>query len=156
MPEVPSDARIGHVKIDEILKHIPHRFPFILVDCVEDGVASKWIRVVKNVTSTEPFFLGVPRDKQVMPQLLLVEAFAQCSGVLCHFSGLSKPFGGTLTFFAGIDRCRFFGDARPGDRIVFECTLERAMRGVVKLAGHGSVAGSRIVELSVTAVLRDR
>lgn len=149
-------TEIGRVEIDEILKHIPHRYPFLLVDRVLAGEPSKWIRMVKNVTANEPFFRAVAPSRKTMPRLLVVEAFAQCSGVLCHFSGLSKPFGQTLTFFAGIENCRFHGDVRPGDQLVFECELRRAMRGVVKLGGRGLVADRPIVELEVTAVLRDR
>ncbi len=147
---------IGRVEIDEILKHIHHRYPFLLMDRALDGVPSKWIRVVKNVTANEAFFAGLPPERRTMPRMLLIEAFAQCSGVLCHFSGLSKPMGGTLTFFAGLDHCRFYGDARPGDQLIFECELKRAMRGVVKIAGRGLVDGQVIIELAITAMLRDR
>jgi 3-hydroxyacyl-[acyl-carrier-protein] dehydratase len=149
-------SNIGRVEIGEILRHTPHRYPFILVDRALDGIPSKSIRVVKNVTTNEHFFDGIPRDAQRMPRLLLVEAFAQCCGVLCHFSGLSKPHGETLTFFAGIDNCRFYGEVVPGDQVVFDCVLKRASRGVVKFAGRGVVNDKVVVELETTAVLRDR
>lgn len=151
-----SASRIGAIKIDEIVKHMAHRYPFVLVDCVEDGEPSKWIRAIKNVSANEPYFRDVPRSRRSVPSLLMVEAFAQCAGILCHFSGLSKPFGQTISFFAGIEHCQYFGEARPGDRIVFECRLDRAMRGVVKLSGHGAIESEKILELSITAVLRDR
>jgi 3-hydroxyacyl-[acyl-carrier-protein] dehydratase len=148
--------RIGRVEITEILKHTPHRYPFVLLDRAVDGVPSHWIRVIKNVTGNEACITRRPGHQQSMPRLLLVEAFAQGCGVLCHFSGISKPNGQTLTFFAGIDRCRFYGDVLAGDQVVFECELKRAARGVVKFAGKGFVNDAVVIELETTAVLRDR
>lgn len=151
-----SNERIGNVDISEIVRHMPHRYPFILVDRAIDGEAGKWLRAVKNVTSNESFFAGLPAERRCMPRVLLIEALAQCTGVLCHFSGLSKPEGRTLTLFAGLDRCKFSGAVVPGDQIVFDCHLKRAMRGVVKFSGSGSVEGQEVVAVELTAVLRDR
>ena len=147
---------ISQVEMAEILKHMPHRHPFLLIDRVLDVEPPNWIRVAKNVTINEPFFAGIPRNECEMPQVLLVEAFAQCCGVLCYFSNHMKPFGGTLSFFAGIENCRFHGTAVPGDQIIFYCVLNRASRGVMKLSGTGSVDGKCVIKLDVTAVMRDR
>jgi len=151
-----TSERIGPVDIVEIIKHMPHRYPFILVDRALDGEAGKWIRAIKNVTRNETFFHGLPADRRWMPRVLLIEALAQCTGVLCHFSGLSKPNGETLTFFAGLDRCTFSGRVVPGDQIVFECTLKRAMRGIVKFTGRGTVGETQVIAMELTAALRDR
>jgi 3-hydroxyacyl-[acyl-carrier-protein] dehydratase len=141
-------------EIGEILKNIPHRHPFLLIDRMEACEPGKWVRAVKNVTSNEAFFADVPRDRRVMPQLLVVEALAQSSGALCHYSGLTRDIEKPLIFFAGFDKCRFLGSARAGQSLVLECRLIRAMRDVVKVAGTASVEGEAILELELTAVIR--
>jgi 3-hydroxyacyl-[acyl-carrier-protein] dehydratase len=151
-----NPGRIGPVDVVEIIRHMPHRYPFNMVDRVIEGEPGKWIRAVKNVTTSEPFFARLPANRRTMPQVLLIEALAQCTGVLCHFSGLSKPHGQTLTFFAALDQCRFTGSAAPGDQIVFECHLKRAMRGIVKFSGTGEVGDQPIISMALTAALRDR
>lgn len=151
-----TSQTIGAVDITEILQHIPHRYPFILVDRALDGEPGKWLRAIKNVAGNESFFAGIPSGRRYMPRVLLIEALAQCTGVLCHISGLLKPNGQTLTFFAGLDDCRFDGHVTPGDQIVFECTMKRAMRGIVKFSGHGTVNGHRVIAMNLTAALRDR
>lgn len=149
-------TRIGRIGMEEIIKHIPHRHPFLLVDRVEDGEPSKWIRAVKNVTHNEYFLVGNKGTAIPMPQLLLVEAVAQCSGILCYFSGLMKPFGQTISFFAAIEDCTFYRDVWPGEQLIVHCKLRRATRGVVKIDGIGTVGGVLVIALGVTAVLRDK
>jgi 3-hydroxyacyl-[acyl-carrier-protein] dehydratase len=141
-------------EIGEILKNIPHRHPFLLIDRMEACEPGKWVRAVKNVTSNDAFFAGVPRDRRVMPQMLVVEALAQSSGALCHYSGLMRDIEKPLIFFAGFDKCRFLGSARAGESLVLECRLIRAMRDVVKVSGTASVDGAPILELELTAVIR--
>ncbi len=141
--------------ISEILRHMPHRFPFLLIDKMEACEPNKWARVIKNVSQNDEFFAGVPIDRRVMPQLLLLEALAQAAGVLCHYSGMMSRIGKTIFFFAGFDKCRFGRDVVPGDRLVLECSMKRAARGVAKLHGRASVEGEMAVEADLTAVIRD-
>jgi 3-hydroxyacyl-[acyl-carrier-protein] dehydratase len=141
-------------EIGEILKNIPHRHPFLLIDRMEACEPGKWVRAVKNVTSNDAFFAGVPRDRRVMPQMLVVEALAQSSGALCHYSGLMRDIEKPLIFFAGFDKCRFLGSARAGQSLILECRLIRALRDVVKVSGTASVDGEPILELELTAVIR--
>ena len=77
-----------------------------------------------------------------MPQMLVVEALAQSSGALCHYSGLMRDIEKPLIFFAGFDKCRFLGSASAGQSLVLECHLIRAMRDVIKVAGTASVDGA--------------
>lgn len=142
------------MNINEILQHIPHRYPFLLIDRMEACEPNKWVRVVKNVTVNERFFADARPARRVMPQMLVVEALAQASGVLCHCSGMMTDLGKSIIFFAGIEECQFSGDAVPGDRIVFECTLNRSLRGVAKLFGTATVNGKLIVSANLTAVIR--
>ncbi|MCC6196728.1 MAG: 3-hydroxyacyl-ACP dehydratase FabZ [Burkholderiales bacterium] len=141
--------------IDEILRHIPHRYPFLLIDRVEACVPGKSVRVAKNVSGNEWFFAGIAPERRLMPQLLVLEALAQAAGVLCHYSGMPSRIGRSIIFFAGIEACSFERDVAPGDRLVLECTLGRSLRGVAKLSGMATVEGATVVRSRLTAVVRD-
>jgi 3-hydroxyacyl-[acyl-carrier-protein] dehydratase len=150
-----TSTTLRSADIGEILAHIPHRYPFILIDRMEACEPGKWVRVTKNVTAQEWFFAGIPVENRVMPQMLVVEALAQSSGALCYYSGLMNSVAKPIIFFAGIDKCRFGRPVRPGDQLILECKLRRAMRDVVKVSGLASVNGEMSVELQLTAVIRD-
>jgi 3-hydroxyacyl-[acyl-carrier-protein] dehydratase len=139
----------------DILEHIPHRYPFVLIDCMEACEPGKSVRVIKNVTSNEWFFGSGPPQTRVMPSLLLVEALAQSSGALSHYSGLMSDIKNPLIFFAGIDSCRFGRDVRPGDTVVLECTLIRSLRDVIKVRGRALVDDEVALELTLMAVVRE-
>ena len=136
--------------IIEILRHIPHRYPFLLIDRMQSCEPHKRVHVIKNVTSGE-WFLGAAK-RGMMPQMLVVEALAQAAGVLCHYSGLMGD--NTLIFFAGMENLACSGSVRVGDTLDLECTLKRALRGVVKLDGTASVGGNVVVKGELTAVIR--
>jgi 3-hydroxyacyl-[acyl-carrier-protein] dehydratase len=141
--------------INEILKHIPHRYPFLLIDRMEACEPNKWVRVIKNVSNNDWFFAGVPAGRRVMPQMLVLEALAQAAGVLCHYSGMMSRIGQSIIFFAGIEGCRFGRDVIPGDRVVLECTMKRSLRGVAKLTASAVVNGEFTVQSDLTAVIRE-
>lgn len=149
-PSIPLRA-----DINEILRHMPHRYPILLVDAVLAGEPNRWVRTVKNVSASEWYFAGVPHARRVMPQLLVVEALAQAAGVLCHFSGMLSRIGRSIIFFAGIDACRLERDVVPGDRLVLECEMKRVLRGVAKMSGRATVDGATVVTADLTAVIRD-
>jgi 3-hydroxyacyl-[acyl-carrier-protein] dehydratase len=127
----------------------------MLIDRMEACEPNKWVRVIKTVSHNDEFFTGVPLDRRFMPQMLLLESLAQASGVLCHYSGMMSRIGKTIFFFAGFDKCHFGRDVVPGDRLILECTMKRAARGVAKLHGRASVDGEMAVESDLTAVIRD-
>ena len=141
--------------ISEILKHIPHRYPFLLIDRMDACEPNKWARVIKNVSQDDEFFTGVPMDRRTMPHMLVLESLAQAAGVLCHYSGMMSRIGKTIFFFAGFDRCRFGRSVYPGDQLLLECSMKRAARGVAKIHGRASVDGELVVESDLTAVIRD-
>jgi 3-hydroxyacyl-[acyl-carrier-protein] dehydratase len=157
LPEVTvtSPTLLPPSDISEILKHIPHRYPFLLIDRMEACEPNQWARVIKNVTQNEEFFIGVPVERRAMPHMLLLESLAQAAGVLCHYSGMMSKIGKTIFFFAGFDKCHFGRDVVPGDQLLLECTMRRAARGVAKIHGKGSVDGIMVVESDLTAVIRD-
>jgi 3-hydroxyacyl-[acyl-carrier-protein] dehydratase len=139
----------------DILRHIPHRYPFILIDRMEACVPGKSVRCIKNVSASEWFFNGAARGEFVMPSMLLVEALAQSSGALTHYSGLMTNIVKPIIFFAGIDKCKFGRDVRAGDTVTLECTLLRALRDVIKVKGVASVDGEMALELTLMAVVRE-
>src|SRR5436190_1186048 len=89
--------------INEILRHIPHRYPFLLIDRMEFCEPNSNVRVTKQVSAAEWFFNGSGPSTKVMPQSLILEALAQAAGVLCHYSGLMSRVGQSLIFFAGVE-----------------------------------------------------
>jgi 3-hydroxyacyl-[acyl-carrier-protein] dehydratase len=137
--------------IGEILRHIPHRYPFLLIDRMQSCEPHRRVHVIKNVAAGEWFFGG--NQCGVMPQLLIVEALAQSAGVLCHFSGLMGE-GKSLIFFAGVENLVCKRDVRAGDTLDLVCTLKRALRGVVKLDGEATVDGEVVLAGELTAVIR--
>lgn len=141
--------------IDAILRNTPHRFPFLLIDRIEACEPGKWVRVIRNVSANDAVMPKVPLAQRVMPQMLVVEALAQAAGALCHYSGMMNTGRRSIMFFAGVDNCRFLRDVYPGDQVILECQLKRAMRGVAKLFGTATVDGVRALEADLTAVVRD-
>ena len=148
-------AAIPPTDIQEVFRHLPHRFPFVLVDAVEGGEAGEWVRAVKHVSIDEPFFAHVGGEKPAMPPTLIVEALAQAGGILCFYSGLLRPRGGSTTYLAAIDRTRVEREAYAGETLVLDCRLKRALRGVVRLQGRASVGEALVVETELTIVVRD-
>lgn len=149
MPAIPP------TDIQEVMRHLPHRYPFVLVDAVEGGEAGEWVRAVKHVSIDEPFFTTVGTELPAMPSALIVEALAQAGGILCFFSGLLKPRGGSTTFLAAVDRTRFERQANAGETLVLECRLKRALRGVVRIEGRATVRDALVAEAELTMVIRD-
>lgn len=146
-------SSIAIENIGEILKHIPHRYPFLLIDRVLSCEPGRFVRVIKNVSHADGFLCGPNRD--LMPQMLVVEALAQAAGVLCHYSGMTSRIGKSIIFFAGIEDAAFTHDVKAGHQLVLECTLNRTMRGVAKLRAVASTNGQASVSASLTAVIRD-
>lgn len=146
-------AMIENENIGEILRHIPHRYPFLLIDRVLLCEPNRFVRIIKNVTHTDWFLSGATRN--VMPEMLVIEALAQAAGVLCHYSGMMSRIGKSIIFFAAIEDATFERDVRAGDQLQLECTLKRTMRGVAKLTATASVGNQRVVDAGITAIVRD-
>jgi len=154
-PNLTTPTTLPPAEISEILRHIPHRYPFLLIDRVLACEPNKWVRAIKNVSTNDNFFAGVASGRRIMPQLLVVEALAQAAGVLCHYSGMMGRVGKSIIFFAGIENCRFGRDVVPGDQVTFECVLKRSMRGVAKLTGSALADGELVLSSELTAVVRE-
>lgn len=118
--------------IHAILKRLPHRYPFLMVDRVLQLVPGESIRAIKNVTFNEPFFTGHFPERPVMPGVMINEALAQACGILAYTTLRKIPNENTRFYFAGIDGCRFRRPVEPGDQLVLEAKVARSMKGIWK------------------------
>lgn len=125
--------------IHEILKFLPHRYPFLLIDRVIDIDMGKSLVAIKNVTINEMFFNGHFPNRPVMPGVLMLEAMAQAGGVLAYKSTNTSPEDGTLYYFAGIDKARFRRVVEPGDQLRLEVQVLRSKRDIWVLEGSAYV-----------------
>jgi 3-hydroxyacyl-[acyl-carrier-protein] dehydratase len=117
-----------------ILKYLPHRYPFLLVDRVLECTPGESIRAIKNVTFNEPHFTGHFPERPVMPGVMILEALAQAAGILTYATLRRVPNEKTRFYFAGIDGCRFRRPVEPGDQLVLTAKVERNMKGIWKLS----------------------
>jgi 3-hydroxyacyl-[acyl-carrier-protein] dehydratase len=141
--------------IQEIIEHLPHRYPFLLVDRVLELEPNKSIHAYKNVTINEPFFVGHFPHHPVMPGVLIMEALAQAAGILSFKSMDEKPSPDTVFYFAGIDEARFKKPVVPGDQLHLHIVLERQMRGVWKFAAEARVDGQLAASAKLMCAKRD-
>ena len=146
-----DDGRMG---IEEIMRYLPHRHPFLLLDRVTSIEPGKAIRGIKNVTVNEPYFPGHFPDYPVMPAVLVIEALAQLASILVYKSTGRTPDDGTIIFFAGIDDARFRRQVRPGDQLLLEAEVQKLARGVGKFAARAKVDGEIVAEANLLAAMR--
>ncbi len=116
--------------INEILRLLPHRHPFLLVDRVLECVPGKSIRALKNITYNEPFFPGHFPGRPLMPGVMIIEALAQAAGILAFVTAGVVPDHNTKFYFVGIDKARFRKPVEPGDQLILTAQLERALKGI--------------------------
>ena len=140
--------------IHAILEHLPHRYPFLLVDRVLSVEPGKDIVALKNVTINEPFFPGHYPHHPVMPGVLIIEAMAQVAALLSFKSMDSKPDENSVYYFAGIDGARFKRPVSPGDQLIFKVELTRSMRGVFKFKGIAEVDGQLAAEAELMCTVK--
>ena len=114
--------------IHQILKQLPHRFPFLLVDRVLELERGKHIKALKNVTINEPFFSGHFPHRPVMPGVLMLEALAQAAALLAFDALGVTPDDKTVYYFAGIDAARFKRPVEPGDQLILHVELASKLR----------------------------
>ena len=140
--------------IHKILKQLPHRYPFLLVDRVLAIDKGKTIKALKNVTINEPFFEGHFPHRPVMPGVLMLEALAQAAALLAFDTLDSAPTDDMVYYFAGIDGARFKRPVEPGDQLVLEVELLRMKAGIFKFKARASVDGDLAVEAELTCAMR--
>ncbi len=140
--------------IHKILKRLPHRYPFLLVDRVLSFEKNVRIQALKNVTINEPFFAGHFPARPVMPGVLMLEALAQTAALLSFESMDVEPGDDTVVYFVGIDGARFKRPVEPGDQLVLEASIDRAKAGIYKYRTRASVAGETAVEAELMCTMR--
>ncbi len=140
--------------IHEILKKLPHRYPFLLVDRVLSIDKGKSIRTLKNVTINEPFFVGHFPRRPVMPGVLMLEAMAQSAALLSFATMDVTPDDKTVYYFAGIDAARFKRPVEPGDQMVMDVSVERMKAGIFKFKGICRVGEELACEAELMCTMR--
>ena len=135
----------------EVMRRLPHRYPFLLVDRAEDFVAGTSITGIKNVTHNEPFFPGHFPIDPVMPGVLIVEAMAQ-TGALLMSKSLEISVEGKVILFMSIDGVRFRKPARPGDQLHMKVVVTRQRGDIFKFRGETFIDGKLAAEADFAAM----
>jgi 3-hydroxyacyl-[acyl-carrier-protein] dehydratase len=141
-----TDAQID---IHGILKLLPHRYPFMLVDRVLEWHARQSIRALKNVTYNEPFFPGHFPSRPVMPGVIIIEALAQTAGILTFLSSDLVPDENSRFYFVGIDKARFRKPVEPGDQLILTATVDRCLRGIWRFSTRAQVGDSEVAHAEI-------
>ncbi|MRX28319.1 3-hydroxyacyl-ACP dehydratase FabZ [Kangiella sp. HZ709] len=136
-----ENAVMNSMDIYEVMKHLPHRYPFLLIDRVIDYTPGETLTAIKNVTVNEPFFPGHFPHRPVFPGVLMLEALAQATGILSFKTTEDLPSDDSLYYFAGIDNARFKKPVEPGDQLVMTVTLLKRKRNLWRFEAEARVDG---------------
>lgn len=153
--EASGGQDTGVIGIDEIMRALPHRYPFALLDRVTECIPGERIRGFKNVTINEPFFQGHFPDAPIMPGVLILESLAQISGILAIRTEVGRTRQpDQKLYFAGIDDARFKRPVVPGDRLTLESSLLRKRRDIWRFAVKASVDDALAAEATIICALK--
>ena len=151
-PAVAEESISTEIGIEEILRRIPHRPPFLLIDRAEDYRPNRSIVGIKSVTINEPYFVGHFPGRPVMPGVLIIEALAQTGGVLMSKS-MDVDVENKGIMFISVDNCRFRNPVKPGDVLRMPVEVLRARGDVFKFRGRGMVGDKVAAEAEFAAML---
>lgn len=140
MIQKESSISVTSMSIADILEHLPHRYPFLLVDRVLDCQPGKSLTALKNVSVNEPFFPGHFPGQPIMPGVLIIEALAQAAGILAFKSETQQLGNRSMFYLVGIDNARFKRPVEPGDQLIMNVCLQRRRRGVGVFSCEAKVA----------------
>lgn len=140
--------------IHEILKYLPHRYPFLLVDRVLECEPGKRISALKNVTINEPFFPGHFPHHPVMPGVLIIEALAQAAAILSFKSMDTQPDEQSVYYFVGIDGARFKRPVSAGDQLILNVEITRTVKGIWKYSAQALVDGKVATEAELMCTIK--
>ena len=141
--------------IHAILKKLPHRYPFLMVDRVLELEPNQRIKALKNVSINEPYFVGHFPVRPVMPGVLIVEAMAQAAGLLSFASLPAQEGKQVLYYLAGVDGARFKRPVEPGDTLMLDVTLDRARAGIYKFNARATVGDDLVAEAQLMCTMRE-
>ncbi len=142
------------IEINEVMKRIPHRYPFLMVDRVVNFVPFEGAIGVKNVSINEPHFQGHFPERPIMPGVLIVESMAQTAGVVV-VSSLGTDAEGKLVYFMSVDEAKFRRPVEPGDQLMIHVTRKQNRGPVWKFDGQAKVDGVLVAEATFTAMIKD-
>jgi 3-hydroxyacyl-[acyl-carrier-protein] dehydratase len=140
--------------IHEVLRRLPHRYPFLLVDRVVESVPGEYLVAIKNVTVNEPFFPGHFPVKPVMPGVLVLEALAQATGLLAMETTPELVAPDSLYYLVGIDNARFKRPVEPGDQLFLRATLVKRKREIWVFTTEASVDGKAVATADIMCTQR--
>lgn len=140
--------------INEILKYLPQRHPFLLIDRVLEIKEGESLIALKNVTINEAYFVGHFPNRPIMPGVLIIEAMAQAGGVLAYKSTKTSPDDGVLFLFAGIDNARFRRVVEPGDQLILEVKFRGSKRNIWKIDSKAYVDNELVCEAELLSARR--
>ncbi|MCW8932169.1 MAG: 3-hydroxyacyl-ACP dehydratase FabZ [Gammaproteobacteria bacterium] len=149
------DNQLNSMDIHDVLEHLPHRYPFLLVDKVIDFVPGKSLLALKNVTYNEPQFTGHFPQKPILPGVLVIEALAQATGILAYKTTNTKPNGDSLYYLVGIDKARFKRPVNPGEQLMLKVEVIKNMRGVWKFNATATVDDQLVASAELMCAERD-
>ncbi len=135
--------------IEAIMRQLPHRYPFLLVDRVLACEAGKYVHALKNVTFNEPYFTGHFPHRPVMPGVIIIEALAQSAGLLAFHTAGVVPNEDTRFYFVAIDNARFRKPVEPGDQLILKVVLKRAFKGIWKFACIAEVDNQEVASADI-------
>jgi 3-hydroxyacyl-[acyl-carrier-protein] dehydratase len=153
-PQPVSGRVLGTADINLVMKLLPHRYPFLMVDRIFDMEGDESCIGVKNVTMNEPHFQGHFPEYPVMPGVLIIEGLAQTAGALCVHS-LGENYKAELVYFMAIDNAKFRKPVVPGDQLHYHVKKIRNRGRVWRFAGHAKVNGFVVAEAEISAMLAD-
>ena len=149
----PEVQTVPDLTINDILKLLPHRYPFLLVDKVKDCVPGVSGTGIKNITMNEPFFQGHFPENPVMPGVLQIEAMAQTAGLIVLMNFPEEERSGNSVFFMTVDDVKFRKPVLPGDTLELYVTKEQAIRNVFKFRGIAKVDGKVVSQATFSAMV---
>jgi 3-hydroxyacyl-[acyl-carrier-protein] dehydratase len=142
------------MNINEILRLLPHRYPFLLIDRVVDYRVGEYLRGYKNVTFNEPFFTGHFPQRPIMPGVLILEAMAQATGLLAFRTVDRAANNDSLFFLVGIDKARFKRPVEPGDQLMLDVKVINSKRGIWVFEGEATVDGKLVASAQIMCTER--
>ena len=146
---------MADMKMQDILRYLPHRYPMLLVDRVLECEPGSHLVALKNVTANEPFFPGHFPERPVMPAVMILEVMAQATGILALRTLGDLPGEHSIYYFVGVDDARFRQPVVPGDQLLVRIDIVRHSRGVWKVTAKSTVDGKLVAEASLMGALRD-
>lgn len=150
MEEMEDIVKKKPIDIQEIMKLLPHRYPFLMVDRITSLIPMERVTGLKNVTANEPFFQGHFPGQPIFPGVLLLEGMAQTGGCMAFYS-VPEMIGERLVYFAGIDKARFRKPVYPGDQVVFQLQLMKYKRLMMVMKAQALVDEQLVAEAQLMA-----